>query len=64
MKEKHYIKSKTIWGAIVAALPALIPLIGADKAKEIEIIGSSLISLLGCALAIYGRVKAEGKIVK
>ena len=64
MEEKHYLKSKTIWGAIVAALPAFIPLLGSQNVATIETIGTSLLSLFGAAVAIYGRVKAEGKIVK
>ena len=62
--EKHFLKSKTIWGAIVAALPALIPLLGAETATSIETVGSSVVTLIGAIIAIYGRVKAEGKITK
>lgn len=64
MSEKHYLKSKTIWGAIVAALPAFIPLLGSESVATIETIGTSLLSLIGAGLAVYGRIKAKDKLTK
>lgn len=66
---KSLLQSKTLWGVIVAALPALAGLFGyqvsdvaAFTAGSEEAI-SGLITLVGSALAVYGRVKATAKLV-
>jgi hypothetical protein len=64
--EKFFLKSKTIWGVIVMALPALLPLagVGSETGTLITATGDGLIQAAGAALAIYGRQQAGGLKVK
>lgn len=60
---KGILKSKTIWGAILALAPAvdaILPLVGV--APVLTEAAQLLLSTAGSILAIYGRVKAESKI--
>lgn len=74
MDEKWFLKSKTIWGALIGFLPPLLELIGIAPAPEaIEALNASGASFLdvlwtlvnagnevvGAALVIWGRLTAK-----
>jgi|TARA_Y100000310_G_C20575698_1_gene760289 hypothetical protein len=64
--DKFFLKSKTIWGAIVAALPGALTAIGVDwPSADTESIGGQVVFMLdswneaiGAALVVWGRIKA------
>jgi hypothetical protein len=63
--EKSIVKSKTVWGALIASLPAVDTLLVLTGVLPVPFLGESaalLINFLGSALAIFGRVKASTKI--
>ncbi|NBT49952.1 MAG: hypothetical protein EBV86_01975 [Marivivens sp.] len=64
--EKFFLKSKTIWGVIVMAIPNLLPLfgIGSETGVLITAAGDGLMQAAGAALAIYGRQQAGGLKIK
>ena len=71
MNDKFVLKSKTIIGALIAAVPALFLLSGqaapaADKLAQaqgaLEALVVALVGLAGAVLAIIGRVKAESTL--
>lgn len=66
MTTKKAYESKTIWGALIAALPAVLALLGVDISPEdaTALVGSAeqLVTIFGVVLAIYGRVKAQAPI--
>jgi hypothetical protein len=53
---KFFLKSKTIWGVIVAVTPILVP---ALSVVELNNLAQAFMSLAGAALAVYGRIKAK-----
>ena len=61
--------SKTLWGVVIAALPTILALFGfkiADLSAFTENAGNivdGLTTLIGSALAIYGRFKATTALV-
>ena len=61
---KYFLKSKTIWGIIVMALPALLPVLGLsltpDDTTLITQTGDSVMTAIGGILAVYGRFSAGG----
>ena len=57
---KFFLKSKTIRGLIIAALPLLG--IGTEDQVLITQTVDTLITLAGLLFAGYGRAKADGKI--
>jgi|2_EtaG_2_1085320.scaffolds.fasta_scaffold00309_21 hypothetical protein len=65
---KWFVKSKTIWGVVVMALPALLPAVGVnltgDDTTLITSTGDSLLQTVGGALAIWGRFSAGGLSIK
>lgn len=75
-KTKWWGSSLTLWGvlitALTAVLPALAPLFGLEISAELaEAIGRELTNLaqgggglLGTALAIYGRLRARGPLIR
>jgi lysozyme family protein len=75
-KPKWWGGSVTIWGvlitALTAVLPALAPLFGLEISAELaETIGRELTNLaqgggglLGTAIAIYGRLRARGPLIR
>lgn len=64
--DKFVLKSKTIQGLIVAALPLLDAVTGVEAFKGLEgAIGSfvtELTTFVGLVWAAIGRAKAEGKL--
>lgn len=68
MEEKPWYQSKAVWGGIAAAIAGLLGLLGYTVAPEFvdsaASIGVAIASLVGGALAIFGRVKATSKLVK
>jgi hypothetical protein len=52
---KFILKSKTIWGIIIAVAPVVFP---AVSAIELNNLATAAVSLVGAALAVYGRFKA------
>lgn len=75
-KTKWWGQSITLWGvlitALTAVLPALAPLFGLEISAEVaEAIGRELTNLaqgggglLGTAIAIYGRLRARGPLIR
>ncbi len=73
---KWWAQSKTVWGTLITAaatvLPVLGPLIGIELSGEvIRQAGEQTISaiqavagLFGTLLTLYGRMKAEGPLVR
>ena len=63
---KNIVKSRTIWGVIIAALPTILPIFGVDLTKSdyelIATMGNQFITLTGSALAIYGRYIAKQRL--
>jgi hypothetical protein len=63
---KHWYQSKTVWGGAIALLSAIAGAFGyALGAETQEALVASLTAIgggVGGVLAIYGRIKAEGKI--
>lgn len=57
--QKPVYKSKTIWGLLAAALPLLANLAGIELGNEET---EQLLQVGGLILALYGRVKASGKL--
>lgn len=70
MKTKSPIQSKTIWGAVIAAVPTLATLletlgivtITAPEQEAITAGLSALVTMSGAVLAIYGRLVAKTEI--
>ena len=66
-QSKWIAKSKTLWGAIIAALPVLAPIFGLDLSPDdVAQIGDSGVSVIDAAfgvvgglLVIYGRLTAS-----
>ena len=71
-KAKPWWASKTIWGGIVAAACGLLALAGHRVSPETQSflaqqavqVATAAATVIGGLLAIYGRIKAEGKIGK
>jgi hypothetical protein len=65
---KHWYKSKTIWGGVVAVGAGVAGLFGfhldATLQQTIVDYGASLVSAFGGGMAIYGRLKATATIGK
>lgn len=66
---KSLLASKTLWGVLIAALPTLANALGykiADAASftsgATELV-DAVITLVGSALAVYGRVRATASLV-
>lgn len=57
---KSWIKSKTIWGVIIALSPLFSDKLGFD----IGATATDILELIGSAFAIYGRVTAKTEIKK
>lgn len=67
MNTKSILQSKTVWGAIVAALPALLRILGLDTLPGFDEaagdLATQITTLAGAALAVYGRLKATKQLV-
>jgi hypothetical protein len=73
MESKFFLKSMTIWGLIIAAVPTLAKFLGydmaPDEAQAVAQAGESLlahvdglIEAVGIVLAAWGRVRASGNL--
>lgn len=65
MQSKSVLQSKTVWGGVIAALPALDALLVALKILPVPFLGDVgmlVSSAVGGFLSIFGRVKANTKI--
>jgi len=69
MNTKSFLASKTLWGVLVAALPAILGLFGLHITdmgaftEQAQANVDSITTLVGSGLAIYGRVKANAALV-
>lgn len=69
METKSFLTSKTLWGVLIAALPTIAGLFGyhvtdaAAFASGAQESVDGLLTLIGSALAIWGRVTATAKLV-
>ncbi len=62
-RSKGLLQSKTFYGVVVVAVAWGFKSMGLEVADPaIQATAENVIALLGAALAIYGRVKAETKI--
>jgi len=65
---KPWYKSKTMWGGIVAVLAGIAGVFGYNLgAEEQQVVVNSLVGIggsVGGLLALYGRIKADGKVTK
>ena len=66
---KRVAKSRTVWGAVIAASgPTLIPAILSVAPVVLDAAGVSpdaagkIVGLAGAALAVYGRIRARGPL--
>jgi len=67
---KPFWKSKTFWGAVVAAVPGIGPVaapivaavIPAVNTVDVPIELQAIVAAIGAILAIYGRWKVSGEI--
>lgn len=58
---KSMLSSKTIWGALIAVVGALLGAFGLE-ASSLTGMDSEIVTFVGSALAIYGRIAAVKKI--
>ena len=65
---KHWYQSKTIWGGVAAIIAAILAVMGVDVSAAdqvaIEQAGIAIVGGFGGLVAVYGRIKAQGKITK
>ena len=63
MSDKFILKSKTIWGLLIASAPQLALLLGYDftpaDASELNTRVESLVTSSGLLLAFFGRIRAK-----
>lgn len=59
---KSILKSKTIWGILIAALPTVLRVAGVPIPPGIENILNEVLVGLGSGLGIYGRVTATQRV--
>ena len=65
MKHKSALKSKTIWGIVIAAMPVVAGLLGVSFSDaETQQLTESFITIFGLAVAAYGRAVATGPLTK
>lgn len=68
-ESKSLFASKTLWGVVIAALPSLAKLFGYDIADVAGFTQGAneavdgIVTLVGSALAVYGRLKATATLV-
>jgi len=58
---KNILLSRTIWGAAIAVVGAIMSAIGFDS-SALSGMDGEIVTLIGGAIAAYGRVKAVKKI--
>jgi len=60
MKTKKFTQSKTIIGAVIVLIATLFPeIVSEAELNQVVVLSTQLV---GIALAIYGRIKAETKL--
>lgn len=64
MASKFFLKSKSILGGLLTALPILAPAfgIGSDDVHLVNQTVDQVVSLSGLLMVIYGRIKADGRV--
>lgn len=66
ISSKMFLKSKTVIGVVIAALPTLLPALGVDfSAADGQFVSSSVDAIIqgvGSILALYGRFVAKDKL--
>ena len=75
METKNPVKSKTMWGAVIIALPSVLEGLGvAPAAQQVTmdmldtmdanqaVANQSIIEMIGIALVIWGRITATTKL--
>lgn len=60
---KNFLQSRTIWGAILAVAGAALSAAGFDTGS-LNGLDGEIVTVVGGALAAYGRIKAVKKIGK
>lgn len=64
--DKKWYQSKAVWGGLIAVLAAVAGAFGVDiGAEEQSLLADHALELVGAVggvLAIYGRIKADGRI--
>lgn len=64
--DKKWYESKAVWGGLIAVLAAVAGAFGVDiSAQEQSALADHALEFVGAAggvLAIYGRIKADGRI--
>ncbi len=61
---KFILKSKTIWGVLIAAVPTILAQFGYDMGNPELLNGivNEIFEVVGAVLAVFGRIVAEGPI--
>ena len=66
MDTKIFLASKTIWGVIIMALPALLPLagisFGVDDTAVVNEMADKIFQAVGAVIAVWGRWSASTKL--
>ncbi len=66
MESKTFLASKTIWGVIIMALPALLPLFGVsfgvDDTAVVNDAADKVFQAAGALIAVWGRWSASTKL--
>lgn len=67
MREKWFLKSKTVWGAIIVFLPALLTLLGVESPLPLDSVAqagldmiNAINEIVGLILIAIGRYDAPG----
>lgn len=60
---KNFLTSKTIWGAMIALIATILQIMGFDS-TGMNGTAEEIVTIVGAAMAIYGRIKAVKKIGK
>jgi len=58
---KNLLQSKTVWGAVLAFVGVVMNAMGFET-EALQGLDGDLVTIVGAALAIYGRIKAVKKI--
>ncbi len=62
MENKIFLKSKTVWGVVIMAIPALFPLFGwtftVDDTAVVNEAADKVFQAVGALLTLYGRFAA------
>ena len=66
MDTKIFLASKTVWGVIIMALPALLPLFGVsfgvDDTAVVNDAADQVFQAVGALIAVWGRWSASTKL--